>query len=50
MRLTPAAAIALVIAVSPGAAQTNRGDQFVAQATAAGPALSSSVSFIYEAV
>ena len=34
MRLAPAVAIAGVIAVSPGAAQTNRGDQLVAQATA----------------
>ena len=34
MRLAPAAAIAVVIVVSPGAAQTNRGDQLVAQATA----------------
>ncbi len=34
MQLAPAAAIAVVIAVSPGAGQTNRGDQLVAQATA----------------
>ena len=34
MRLAPAAAIAVVIAVAPIAAQTNRGDQLVAQATA----------------
>jgi len=34
MRIAPAVAIAGVIAVSPGAAQTNRGDDLVAQATA----------------
>ena len=34
MRLAPAAAMAVVIAVFPVAAQPNRGDQFVAQATA----------------
>ena len=34
MRLAPALAIAGVIAVSPGTAQTNKGEQLVAQATA----------------
>ncbi len=34
MRLASAAAVAVVIAVSPGAAQTSRGDQLVALATA----------------
>lgn len=34
MRLASAAAFAVVIVVSPGPAQTNRGDQLIAQATA----------------